>query len=238
MSETIDTTAQRIEEPKPEEKKETLPVVRSPLLDIEMKEGSAVPKNIQEMRHLATIWLDGGVPKSYKNWQQIVSGMSFARGLGLPVDVSSLKNIAVINGNPSLWGDLPKKLAEDSGELEEFDEYLIDKNHKRIEFIDSWDQIYAAVCVIKKKDQPEKKFTFTRFQAEQGIQGVKAIWKGYYDVMMIRKVRARALNSEFTSVLGGRSIAEHDHNFAPDANGMEQRIKDVTNTVSNDLDHL
>lgn len=243
----IETTATRVEkEPEKEQNidekagKTTEKQTINPLTQVAVKQGYAAPVNYEQMRTMATVWIQGkGVPKSYTSWQQVVAGLSFARGLGLPLEISSLKNIAVINGNPSLFGDLPKKIAEDSGELEFFDEYLIDSDRNRIPYIDSWEQIYASVCVVKRKGKEKKTFTFTCFQAEQGIKGIAAIWKGYFDVMLIRKVRARALNSEFADILGGRSIVEYEMNFAPDAHGMEQKLKDVTpNSVAGDMEFL
>lgn len=238
MTKIIDVEPIQIEG-KPEEDKPKEPKKSNALEQVKLQDGSALPVNMDQMRTMATVWIQGGgVPKAYKNWQQVVAGLSFARGMGLPIDVSSLKNIAVINGNPSLFGDLPKKLAEETGELEYFDEYLIDKDKNRIEFIEDWNSIYASVCEIQRKGKKKKKFTFTRFQAEKGIKGIKAIWDGYFDVMMLRKVRARALNSEFTSELGGRPIVEYDNHFAPDAPGMEEKMKDVTNSASSDVDFL
>ena len=203
------------------------------------KDGLLIGKTFEDQKRLAATWHSSGmVPKSYKNPSSVLAGLQFAIGLGLAPSIASLRNIAVINGQPSIYGELPLELVRKSGELVDIVEYLIDKDKKRIEYVTDWEEIFAAICIVERKGFPKKKFTFTRFQAEKGIKGIKAIWEGYYDVMMKRKCRARALKDEFTDILGSRSIAEYDYDFAPDVPGMEKKMKDVTNSVTSDLELL
>lgn len=227
-NEIIDITAEK----KPETTKELIPIEAE-------KDGLLIGKTFEDQKRLAATWHSSGmVPKSYKNPSSVLAGLQFAIGLGLAPSIASLKNIAVINAHPSIWGELPLELVRKSGDLVSIDEYLIDEDQKRIEFVTSWDNIFAAICIVERKGFPKKKFTFTKFQAEKGVRGIGAIWEGYYDVMMKRKCRARALKDEFTDILGSRSIAEYDYNFAPDAPGMDKKMKDVTNSVTSDLELL
>ena len=203
------------------------------------KDGLLIGKTFEDQKRLAVVWLDSGmVPKSYKKPAQVLAGLQFAIGLGLAPSLASLRNICVINGHPSIYGELPLELVRKSGELDSIDEYLLDLNKEKIEFIDDWGDIYASVCEIQRKGGELKKFTFTRFQADKAIHGIEAIWSGYFDVMMKRKVRAIAIKDVFTDVIGSRSIAEYDLNIAPDAPGMEKKMKDVTNSVTNDMEYL
>ncbi len=204
------------------------------------KDGLLIGKTFEDQKRLASTWMDSGmVPKAYKKPAQVLAGLQFAIGLGLAPSIASLKNITVINGHPSIWGELPLELVRKSDEFESIDEYLIDHDKERIEFVDSWEDIYAAVCEVKRKGCKIKKFTFTKFQAEKAIHGIEAIWAGYYDVMMKRKVRAIAIKDEFTDIIGSRSIAEYDFHVAPDAPGMENKLKDVTGSVqTTDMDFL
>lgn len=203
------------------------------------KDGLLIGKTFEDQKRLAATWHQSGlVPKSYKNPSSVLAGLQFAIGLGLAPSIASLKNIAVINGHPSIWGELPLELVRKSGDLVSIEEYLIDEDKKRIEYVTSWDQIFAAVCTVERKGFKKKTFTFTKFQAEKGIHGLEAIWSGYFDVMMKRKCRARALKDEFTDILGSRTIAEYDFHFAPDAPGMEKKMKDVTSSVASDLSLL
>lgn len=235
----IDTEATRVEEPpKPEDKAIAPKKETPPPIPVE-QDGMLVGKTFEDQQRLAATWCASGmVPKSFDKPAKVLAGMQFAVGLGLAPTISSLRNIAVINGQPSIWGELPLELVRKSGELEEFEEYLIGHDQERLKYVTDWDDIFAAVCVVKRKGKPRKEFTFTKFQADQGIQGIAKIWQGYYDVMMKRKCRARALKDEFTDILGSRSIAEYDFNFTPEEPKMEQKLKDVTNSVANDVDLL
>ena len=198
------------------------------LSKIEFKDGTALPKNLNEFKFVAAAWVQGGmVPKSYDTWAKVYAGLEFAVGLGLPGKPSSLRNICVINGFPQMFGELPLQKIMKSPYFEDADFYMIDKNKNRIEFLESWDQIYAAVCRTKRKNQEWKQTNWTRFQAEKAIHGVKAIWEGYYDIMMKRKCRAIHLKDYWTDVLGSSEIMEYKLNFAPDCPEIEQRLKDV-----------
>lgn len=234
VEEPPQSTSNEVEKPEVQEKKPAPIVVKAE------KDGLLIGHTLDEQKVLAKMWHTSGVvPKSYKQPAQVLAGLQFAIGVGLAPSVASLRNIAVINGQPSMWGELPLELVRKSGELEHFDEYLIDKDKNRIEYLTSWDMIFAAVCEIQRKDEPLKKFTWTKFQADKAIKGIDAIWKGYYDVMMKRKCRAVALKDVFTDVLGSRPIAEYDFHFAPDAEGMEKKLKDVTPTsVGSDMEYL
>lgn len=228
---------QEIIDVKPEE---TKPAPKLPATIEAEKDGLLIGKTFEDQKRLAVTWMDSGmVPKAYKKPAQVLAGLQFAIGLGLAPCIASLKNIAVINGQPQIWGELPLELVRKSGQLESINEHLLNHDKEIIEFVDSWDDIYASVCEIKRKGQPLKKFTFTKYQAEQGIQGIGTIWKGYYDVMMKRKVRSIAIKDVFTDIIGSRSIAEYDLGVMPDApSTMRDVVEDSIEDVNAEVDSL
>jgi hypothetical protein len=142
-----------------------------------------------------------------------------------------LRNIAVIEGVPSLFGDLPLSMAQRHKDYVYHEEYCFDKDFKKICFENKNldDPIYGAVCFIMRKgmNSPES-FSFTRADADRaGLikrakQGMP--WQSYPQVMFIRRARSMALKSKFTDATCGASIAEYDFHRAPD---MED-LRDVS----------
>ena len=187
--------------------------------------GALVAKDIDDLWRIATMALKSGfVPKSYTKPEQIVVAMQFAVGLGLPPTVASLTNIAVINNQPSIFGDLPLKLVQESGKLEYIDEYLIDKEYNKIS-VDNKNleaEPWAAVCEVQRKDFPRKKVYWTMDQQNK-TNNRNPVWKNYPDIMLKRKARTIALKDDFSDVLGPVPIAEYHHEQAPDMG-----FKDVT----------
>jgi len=107
-------------EEKPEPKKPT---------DIALKEdGSIDTKTVSEQYRAASIWIQSGMlPSSYNTPQKVITGIQYARELGLS-GITALKQIAVIKGTPSIFGDLPLTLAMKSNKIKEIEEYWFDKN--------------------------------------------------------------------------------------------------------------
>lgn len=210
--EAIETEAKNlVTQPEPESK---VPQKSEIMAD---DKGALIGENLSDQYRLAQMYLAGGVvPKCYKNATQVIAGLQYAISIGEPPVVASLDNIAPVGGRMMAWGELPLKRVRKSGQLLFIDEYLLDEELNRIDFVVSWDQIFAAVCEVQRVGEEKRRFTFTKYQAEKGIQGVRAIWDGYYSVMMKRKVRAIALKDVFTDILGAVQIAEYDQNVAPD----------------------
>jgi len=206
---------------------ETLPDIVVEKKDIAVDDkGTLVGKGLDDQWRMAKMAIDSGmVPKAYTKPSQVVMGIQFAVGLNLPANISSLQEIAVINGKPSIFGDLPLKLVRESGKLESFREYTINKDYKTISVDNEnlTDEIFAAVCVVKRKEQSEEKYFWTVEQQKKANSGVAAIWNGYFSIMMKRKARSLALKDQFSDVLGATVIAEYTHNIAPDHRDVTPR---------------
>jgi len=202
----------------PEEKAQ---VVKAMVSDIMTENGLLVGKTMGEMYRIAKMLVASEmVPKSYKTPEQVMAGMQFAISLRLNPFVS-LRQIAVVNGQPSLWGDLPLGLARRTGELEVFKEFFIDQEYKEISFENRnlQEEMWGAICIIKRKGHEQKSFSFTKKDREKQKGGVADIWAKYEKIMYMRKARGLALKSEFSDVLEGVIIAEYDYNIAPEAGG-------------------
>lgn len=221
-----DVTVKPPPEQPPQEAKKSGPGDLIPL----NKGGMVMPQNANDLWRLARQLLVGrGVPKNYTTVEQVIAGWNFAASLKLPPQVS-LRNIAVIEGTPSLFGDLPLGLCHRSGDLEEFEEFIVDKDYKTISYENKNlnTEAFAGICVAKRKGKKSKSYSFSVDDAKKaGLWGKTSStgklmpWSAYPKVMLLRRARAMMIKTDFADVLSGASIAEYDFNEAPD-------LRDVT----------
>src|SRR5690606_8949384 len=71
------------------------------------------------------------VPKHLETPEQVMAAWNMATQLGLPPQLS-IRNIAIIEGVPSLFGDLPLALAQRHPDFSEYSEFCIDSDYNRI----------------------------------------------------------------------------------------------------------
>lgn len=146
-------------------------------------------------------------------------GVAVAIQMGLELGMtpmSSLQNIAVINGKPGVFGDAAKALVEASGLMEDFDEYL-EVNGKRVDELPKNPPDEArAVCVSKRVGRRMAKTTiFTVGQAKRaglwgktGYNGQPSPWITYPERMLLFRARGFNLRDNFPDVLKGFRTAE------------------------------
>lgn len=193
------------------------------LIDAESKE-LAFGKHTELMAFIGQMILAKAIPRHLETKEQVLAAWNFAAQLNLPPQ-PSLRNIAVIEGTPSLFGDLPLALVQRHKEFLSYKEFTIDKDYNPMKFenknLDA--EVYAGVVLIQRKgmEKPES-FSFTLEDAENaGIlklktqNGKDTVWKKYLKDMIIRKARIRAIRAHFADALCGSGIAE-DFNYAPD----------------------
>lgn len=172
--------------------------------------GLMLGSTLEERFRVCSLYVASGMlPKSYNTPEKAFIGIQYALELGFKDQpLTALKNIAVINGMPSIWGELPLALAMKSGLLEHIDEYFVDKNNKRLDSTCTAEQVFAAVCVVKRNG-----ITFERAytQNDKTKLGVQAIWNQFEKIMMKRKARAVALKDAFPDVLLGITVGEYEY---------------------------
>lgn len=175
--------------------------------------GAVAPTNHSELlRHIDRLAKNGGLPKQFDTAEKAYAGWHFANALGLAPQIA-MRQIAIINGTPSIWGDLPLALVRKTGELEFFEEYLVDKDYKKISFENKNLQVefFAGVCEIKRAKFDKKTFHFTVEQAKTaGLWKKAGPWCTYPDVMIKMRARSVALKTEFGDALNGVAIQEYD----------------------------
>lgn len=199
------------DEIKPEEPKKAAapPPVLKASNEVAMILGDTLEERFRACKLYAA---SGMLPKGYDTPEKAFAGIQYALELGFrDKPLLAMKNIALINGQPSIWGELPQAMVLMSGKLLFFDEYFENKAGERLPETCSAEEVWAAVTIVERKglDIGRKKFAYT--QNDRTTLGVAAIWKQFTKVMMQRKARALAHKSLFADVLMGVGIAEYDH---------------------------
>jgi len=211
--------------------KQTAPVQEPKQEDADVRKRNRLPTVVaNENKYLQAQDLDGRFrlanaffksgmcPKGYKDAAAVFAGMELACELNLK-PFTALKNIAVINGSPSIWGDLPLSLVRRSGQLEKISEVLLDKDYNEI----SWRNknlhvdVYAAVCITRRKgNDTDTETVFTMDMAKNaGLLGRDNVWKTYPRRMIQMRARSQNLKDAFGDILMGIEIAEYDYNYMP-----------------------
>lgn len=181
------------------------------------------------------------VPKHLENRLQVLAAWNFAAQLKLPPQ-PSLRNIAVIEGVPSLFGDLPLSLAQAHKDFVFYREYLIDPEYNEISVKNKnlSAELYAGVVEIQRRGMkgPET-YYFTREEAlvagliylnpatktymakkRNGDWSPFSPWSRYQGTMYIRRARGKGLKAHFADALCGAGIAEYDFGQAPDLDDL------------------
>lgn len=193
---------------------------------IEVRDGLLLGETFEAEWRIAQVLIASGmVPKSLDTPAKVIAGRQYAKELGLPV-VSGLRQIAVINGQPSIWGDLPLALCFRSGELAWIDEQFITEDFEKISLanknlkVDPW----GSVCRAKRKNGTEVERFFTIEDAKRaGLLDKPGPWKQYRRRMLQLKARGLALKDLMPDVLQGISIAEYDFDVLPSGEGNQMR---------------
>lgn len=179
------------------------------------KDGLLVGTNIDEQWRLAKAYhASGMLPKQFNSPEKILIGMQFAYELGLK-PLTAMRQIAVINGTPSMYGDLPLAVCRGSGKLEVFREYFIDVKGKRISEANGnvLAEVFGAVCETKRKDFAEPVVTmFTVHDAQKAGLWGKNVWAVYPKRMLQMRARSQNLKDNFSDMINGLAIAEYDFN--------------------------
>lgn len=209
MEESVDT---KKEEEKKEPQKREIALKQSGDLDL---------KSVSDLYAMTKQWLlSGMLPQWYKNPQQVITGRQYSLELGLGGTLSSLKQIAIVNGLPCIFGDLPLTLAMKSGKILHMEEFLFDKDYKKICFENQnlKAEPYGAVCRVKTKVKEVERF-FTVDDAKKAkLLPAKenSAWHKYQGIMLKYRARTPALKDTVPEALNGIDVLEYSFNMTPE----------------------
>jgi hypothetical protein len=161
------------------------------------------PRDFEEAWRMADYLANSDmVPKDFKGRPgNCLVAIQWGAELGLKT-MQAIQNIAVINGRPSLWGDVMLALVRASPLCE----YVV-------ESVDG----DRAVCRVKRRSEPEQVREFTKDDAvKAALWGKQGPWQQYPKRMLQMRARAWALRDVFTDVLKGLHMAEEVIDLPPE----------------------
>lgn len=192
--------------------------------------------NVQKQLALAEAFLSSGMlPKQYKTAAQVITAKQFASELGLDSTLVSLRQIAVINGTPSLFGDLPLAVVRKSGELEDYEQFLFDKEYNKICFDNKnlHNSPFGALVKAKRNGKWHESY-FTVEMAKQAGLSNRDVWKNYPERMLTYRARAALIKDVFSDLLNGVNIGEYDQNELK-TNDSGVYVDDQDNYIDQDM---
>jgi len=204
-----------------------------------VEKGYVAPTNAQEAYELARL-LSSVAGSSFKgDISKIATAILAGQEAGLP-PVYSVRNIAIINGNATMWGDALFALVQASGEMEDFSvqeigtKFDIDNTD-----VANWsDDFGFAVSVKRKGQETPYKSSFTVGDAKRAklwLNTNKSPWINYPKRMLEIRAYTPALRKGFADVLAGLHFREEveDYHETPkeNANALLSDEPDEIETV-------
>lgn len=188
------------------------------------EQGYIVPKTLDEAYRMAVAVVQARLaPDSYNNDpSKVMLGLAAALEAGLP-PLYGLRQIAIINGRPTIWGDAAMALIQASGQLENrvvreigagFDP---DRTPR-----EQWPDDYGFVVSLFRKGQAEPyqgRFTVGDAKRAKLWDNTKKVpWFTSPKRMLLVRAQAFPQRDGFADALAGLSIREEiEDTFGPDA---------------------
>lgn len=197
------------------------------IITVNENQGLVAKDNSELLRMIQVMMKGQAFPKSLDTEAKVIAAWQVAASLKIPPAVA-IQNLAIVNGSICMWGQLPKALAEATGELEEFKLVVIDEKQDPIclENKNLNAQVWGAVCVIKRKGRDRNEYAFTVEDMKRAnLDKKQGPWRDYTKIMLMRRAMGTAIKFEFPDAVMGVPIAEYDFHQAPD-------IKEVGPTQS------
>ena len=172
---------------------------------IAVEGGRLRPRNLSETVTMAQILARSGmVPKDYAGKPDaIIVAIQMGAGVGLE-PMQALRNIAVINGRPSLWGDGLLAVVTAHPDFEDISE-LFDE------------AAMTATCAIKRRGRTVTARSFSQADAAKaGLWGKAGPWTQYPRRMLQMRARGFAARDAFPDALCGLAVAEESMDLRPE----------------------
>lgn len=168
--------------------------------------GYLTPHSIAAVRELAELMAAGEwASASYRSTDgqyvvaKIVLGIMHGAAVGLG-PFAAVHAIAVIDGQPTIWGDGALALVERSGLIEDMrEDYTVDDAEG-----------LTAICTMRRRPWPTpitRRFSMAMAE-EAGLTEKEGPWQTYPRRMLMMRARSWTLRDGFADVLRGLSIRE------------------------------
>lgn len=163
-----------------------------------------IPRDLdQAWRYAEMVCKAGLAPDSYDNDpKKVVIGVLTALELGVP-PMQGLRGIAIINGRPSVWGDLAVALIQSKGAVKNTEQSYTGET--------GTDEFQANYLIWRKGQENPYEGHFSIADAKRAhlwAHPKKRPWIEYPTRMLMMRARAFALRDGFSDCLCGLAIAE------------------------------
>ncbi len=159
-----------------------------------------VPQSLEQLERVAGIIAKSDLaPKDYRNKPENVA-VAIAMGMELGVSpMQAVQGISVINGRPSVWGDLMMALCRAHPACDGIDETL--------EY-DNAGNVIAAVCRASRNGKVQERRFSVEDAKRAGLWTKDGPWKQYPFRMLQMRARGFCLRDVFADALRGLASAE------------------------------
>ncbi len=177
------------------------------------------------------VWRSGLAPKSFKSMDQVLVAMMHGMEVGLG-PMTSVRGIAVVNGQPQLWGDVALALVRMSPKFDTIDEWY-EAEGKRIDrpLPAPTSASYTAVCRITQRGAIQTERSFSIGEAQKAGLMEKETYRTYINRMLLRRARGYAMRDALPEQFSGLTIADLESHEASqlsdEAESLNARIAEV-----------
>jgi len=185
---------------------------------------SAGPRGLQlntmkEMWQFANaLTASGMAPRGLEKPEACLVAMQLGAELGFG-PMMSIQNIAVINGRPTVWGDVMLGLCRSSGIFDE-------EAFSEVMFGDENSADWAGICQVRRL--PDAKAITRSFSVRDakraGLWDKKGPWQQYPQRMLQMRARSWALRDAFPDVLKGVYSAEEARDIVVETVPSEEHL--------------
>ncbi|MEC9268524.1 MAG: hypothetical protein VX464_20865 [Pseudomonadota bacterium] len=174
-----------------------------------------VPQTLDDAWRLTDAFMHAGmVPSSYEGKNpdetraKLMMGIMQGMELGIP-PLTAIKNIAIINNRPTLWGDLTVALVQESGTLAKIE---VEWDAPPKGDLSDWDDDFGVTIRLHRKEQDEPyvgRFTVgDARRAKLWLNPRRDPWMKYPKRMMHWRAMGFAIRDGFADCLAGMQIRE------------------------------
>lgn len=201
-----------------------VPAVRTPKAPLAMGEGGYIlPTTMEEAYRMAVAVIKGGMmPDSYKDIdaekqaQKVMLGLASAMEAGLP-PLYGLRQIAIINGRPAMWGDAMMALVQSKKLLANQTVREVGPSFDPTLPPAQWpDEFGICVSLWRRGQTDPYTGTFTVADAKRAglwMNGSKKPWIQYPKRMMTMRARAFPLRDGFADAIAGIAVREEVEDY-------------------------
>jgi hypothetical protein len=179
-----------------------------------MTDRGFVPQDLEACWRLATVYLRSGLaPKGMDTVEKLVVAIEMGIAVGMTAS-QAIQSVAIINGRPTVWGDMAKALCAASPVCEWI-----------TEVVEGTGDNMTATCTAKRKDWDEPivaRFSITDAK-RAGLSGKSGPWKDYPPRMLQMRARSFCLRDAFPDVLKGIQCREEVEDYK-ELSGHRSRV--------------